>query len=635
MSSDTSLVFNLVARDRASATMERMKERFNQAAAGIATGVAAALGVGIAANIDAEAASDKLAAQLGVGPEKAAQLAKVSAKVYGDAWGDSTATVNEAIKGVYQNIGDTSQAEGGLEGVTKKVLALSETFDQDLSATTSAVGQMLKTGLADNADEALDIVTRGLQSGANKADDLMDTINEYGTQWRKFGLDGQTAMGLLSQGLKAGARDADVVADSIKEFSIRAIDGSDSTIAGFKSLGLNADDMAAKISKGGKGAADALDLTLDKLRDMPDKNKRAATAVQLFGTQAEDLGDSLYALDPSHATDALGKVGGAADKMAKTIHDNPAAALEAFKRQTIQKLGEVAGSFVQFAMANQGIMKPLAITLGGIALTILAVKGATMAWSAAQAVWTAATAIATAAQWAWNLSMWAWPGTWIIAAILAVVAIIVLIATKTTWFQDLWRKVWGGIKSAADSVGRWFTGTLWPWIGGVWDKIAGGARGARDGIKSAFNSVVDFFKKMPERISKAASGMWNGIKSSFKGAVNGIIRGWNALEFTVGGGSFMGIDIPKFTLGVPDIPLLAKGGTITGSGSVIVGEKGPEMLSLPTGASVTPLSRSGGGGGVVTVRFDTTGAYDDMLRLIRRMVRVEGRGDVQTAFKPR
>src|SRR4249919_4288210 len=128
--SDTSLVFNLVARDRASAAIGKVNEKMQTAATGIATGIAGAIGVGVAANLDMEAASDKLAAQLGVGAEKQAELAAISAKVYSNAWGESTADVNEAIKGVYQQIGDTSQAQGGLEGVTTKVMALSQTFDQ-------------------------------------------------------------------------------------------------------------------------------------------------------------------------------------------------------------------------------------------------------------------------------------------------------------------------------------------------------------------------------------------------------------------------------------------------------------------------------------------------------------------------
>ena len=48
--------------------------------------------------------------------------------------------------------------------------------------------------------------------------------------------------------------------------------------------------------------------------------------------------------------------------------------------------------------------------------------------------------------------------------------------------------------------------------------------------------------------------------------------------------------IPTFT--APQIPMLAQGGMIRTAGSVIVGEKGAELLTLPRGAQVTPLAKT-------------------------------------------
>jgi hypothetical protein len=505
MSSDTSLVFNLVTRERASEGLAKMKEKFGAASAGIGAALGVGIGASIAASMDMEAANDKLAAQLGVGPVEAAKLAKVSAHVYSNAWGESTADVNDAIKGVYQNIGDTSAATGGLEGVTTKVIALRDTFDQDLGGVTAAVGQMMKTGLAANADEAMDIITAGFQKGANKADDFLDTLNEYGTQFRKVGIDGQMATGLISQGLKAGARDGDIVADSIKEFSIRAIDGSKTTAAGFQSIGLNAGDMAAKIGKGGQSATDALDLTLDKLRGIKDPVQQAAVATELFGTQAEDMGAALYALDPSSAVQALGKVGGAADRMAKTVGDNPKAALEGFKRSALMATTQIAGHFVAFAMKNQQVFKPLAAVLAGVAAAILLVQVGTVVWTAATTAWTVAQSIATAAQWAYNAALAANPIVLIIIAVIALIAVIVLIATKTTWFQTAWKAMTAAVSIAwnwvVDMVKKgvdflimiFLNFTLVGLIINHWNSIKRGAI-------TAWNATIDFIKAIPGRL---------------------------------------------------------------------------------------------------------------------------------------
>jgi hypothetical protein len=82
--------------------------------------------------------------------------------------------------------------------------------------------------------------------------------------------------------------------------------------------------------------------------------------------------------------------------------------------------------------------------------------------------------------------------------------------------------------------------------------------------------------------------MWDGIKNAFKEAINFIIRGWNRLEFRVPGFSIGPIGYDGFTLGVPDIPLLADGGIVNRATLAVIGEAGPE--------AVVPLDQIRGGG---------------------------------------
>lgn len=54
------------------------------------------------------------------------------------------------------------------------------------------------------------------------------------------------------------------------------------------------------------------------------------------------------------------------------------------------------------------------------------------------------------------------------------------------------------------------------------------------------------------------------------------------------------------------VPALAEGGDIRGAGAVLVGERGPELLNLPQGARVTPLSGSSrvGAGGDINISIE-------------------------------
>lgn len=323
--------------------------------AGLAVAAGAVFTKGFAQALEQGNVTSKLQVQLGATPAEAKKYGQVAGSLYTHGITDTFEEGANAIKLVMQQgLLPPKATNAQIQSIAGKVTDLSKTFDMDLGGATNAVAQMMKTGLAKNAKEALDILTVGAQKGADKAGDLADTFNEYGTQFRKVGLDGKTAMGLLSQGLQAGARDADIVADSIKEFSIRAVDGSKTTAQGFQSLGLNADDMASRIARGGKSSSQALDLTLDKLRSIKDPAERSRIAVMLFGTQAEDMGDALYALDPSKAVDTLGKVGGAADKMGKTLHSGPSHQIEVFKRTLEQGVVNFIGGTVLPALMKFG-----------------------------------------------------------------------------------------------------------------------------------------------------------------------------------------------------------------------------------------------------------------------------------------
>jgi len=315
------------------------------AAAGAA--IAGAVGAAVVGGMNIEAANDKLAAQLGAGSPLAEAAGQVAGHLYAQAYGDSLSEVNEAVRQVLQNgllPEDATNAQ--IEAITGRVMDLAKTFDQDLGGTTNAVAQMIRTGLADNAGQALDVLTRGFQQGDDKAGDLLDTFNEYGVQFQKLGLDGTAAMGLISQAIDAGARDSDVAADALKEFAIRAVDGSKLTAQGFQMVGMNADDMAAKIAAGGPTATDALGQVLDGLRNIEDPAMRAQAATALFGTQAEDLGAALYAMDTTTAVQSMGNVAGAADKMGAALNDNASTNIESFKRQAQLAFVEVLGGKV-------------------------------------------------------------------------------------------------------------------------------------------------------------------------------------------------------------------------------------------------------------------------------------------------
>lgn len=703
-----------------------MGERFNTAAAGIGVGFAAVLGASIMQSMDMEAAGDKLAAQLGLGPAEAAQVAEVSASVYKNAWGESVDEVNLAIKGVYQNIGDTSQAEGGLEGVTTKALALASTFDQDLTMSTAAVGQMIRTGLADNADEAFDILTVGLGTSADKAGDLLETINEYSTQFRRVGLDGQTAIGLISQGLEAGARDADQVADAIGIFGETALAGGKTVDAAFESIGLNADDMAKAIGAGGATAEEALGKTLSALRGTTDEQVKLNAAGALFGDPGKVMGDALYALDPAGAAAAAGmdKAAGAAGRMTDKVSSGPKAAIEEFKRTVMTELGEVAGGVAKFALENKGTVVPLTYAFAGLAATVLVVRGAMMVYSAVSAVVTAANAVISASCWtvmgnylrmmgiglasyariagaavlsaattaaAWVGSALVSIGTWIAAVVRAgvtaaaqflmmaaravawavvmaaqwliamgpvgwVIAVIIglVILIIANWDRiksataAVWDWVWGKIKAVGSFILNYVLGwKLVSFFLNHWQQI-------KTGLANKVVGIIAYVRGLPGKIKSAVGnlgsllfsagtnvvrGLWSGIRSmgswlagQLTGFAKSIIPGPIAKALGIASPSKVMADVVGRWIPAGIVDGIESGqGDLQRTMSTLV-EPPSTASAVSTGRQMSraaaPLLATGG---TQTLRIEISGR-EEVKRLIRTIVREDGRGSVQKTF---
>lgn len=598
----------------------------------------AAAGAALMAGIDQVIEQSKpialLSAQLGAGTPIAAQAGKAAGAVYAKGVVGSMEDATDAVKAAVQNaLVPPDASSGAIAKVADQITNLSTVMGEDAGRVSQAVSQMLRTGMAKSATEAFDILQSGVENGVNKSEDLLDTFNEYPTQFRKLGLSGQAAMGLLSQGLKAGARDSDTVADALKEFSIRAVDGSKTTAAGFKLIGLNGKTMGEQMAKGGKSASNGLALTLAKLKAIKDPVKQQAAAVDLFGTKAEDLGQALFALDPSTAVKGLGNVAGAADKAGKALEESAGAKLESFKRQAQEALVTQLAKAIPVITAtfgwlskNSSWVTPLATGLGILAIAI---------------------GIVVAVQWAWNAALALSPVTWIIIGIVALIAVIVLVATKTKFFQTIWAAVWGFLKG----VGAWFAGPFanffkaayrmfidgamqaWHGIVAAWNGVKSATNAVKSALGAAVNWIVSKWRGMvsalvsaKNRVSSALSGMWNGMKNGFRSAINYVIGKWNSLHFSIPSFSILGKSFGGGSIGVPNIPYMADGGITTGPTLAMIGE-GKEQ------EAVVPLSKlpdvAGGQRAQQVNVVIAPGGEQEFRRWIKKSIRVTG--PIQTA----
>jgi hypothetical protein len=275
---------------------------------------------------------------------------------------------------------------------------------------------------------------------------------------------------------------------------------------------------------------------------------------------------------------------------------------------------------------------------------ITALVTAMIAYGAALKAYAVYQAIATAVQWASNAAFLASPITWIILAIIALVAGIIYLATKTKFFQTVWAAVWGFLKK----VGAWFAGpfaNFFVMIGnkikafaiGAWNlikayfgfwygmflKVKGWGASAVDWLVSKWNSFMTFIKGIPKKVSGALSSMWNGLKSGFRSAINWVIGKWNGIRFSIPSFSILGKNFGGGSIGVPRIPQLADGGLVRarpGGTLVNVGEGGQDEAVVPLNrAPDLAQTRE-----VPKIEVGIVGNETDFRRWLRKSVRIRG-----------
>ncbi len=494
------------------------------AVAGAAAG--AALTAGFFDAVSVEAGLSKVQGQLGLTEEEAARVGVVSAELFANGWGTGADQINEAISSVIGNIdGMRTASDDQLSGISQNVLTVANTFDQDLGGITTAVGQLMRTGMATDAQQALDIITTGLQSNTRAGTDLLDTFTEYPALFERLGLDGQTATGLIAQGLDAGARSTDLVADALKEFQIRATDGSTASAEGFRALGIDAAAMTAQIAAGGEGASAGLDQVLDSLRNMTDPVARNAAAVALFGTQAEDLGGALFALDPSAAVGALGEVGGAAENLSGIMADDAQATITEFTRSIQTSFQETAAAAIPVIQPVLELLTQFAPILGPLAVVIGAVSAGILIMNGVMKVWAAVQAVQTAAQWANNAAWLASPITWIVLAIIAAIAILVVIIVLVV-------KHWDQIKAAGVAAWEAIIGWISQAIGWLGDRITAPIRAVMNWFENLRQGAVSVFQSIIAWVQNAIDWLLNLARNAIPGWAKDLL-GMSRMSMTV------------------------------------------------------------------------------------------------------
>lgn len=522
----------------------------------------------------------------------------------------AAAAFNELDEGydtIIKKTGATGDALDGLQGSMRNVLG---NLPTDAATAGVAIGEV-NTRFGATGDALEQLSADFIRFAEINKTDVNSSIDDVDAIMRKYGIDaGETGsvLGLLT---KAG-QDTGISMDTLKNTlktngaTLKEVGldltGSVNLLAQFEANGVDATAALAGLKKAqqnatadGRTLGDALGETVEKIKNTADETEALQIATELFGrkgaaemTQAiregrvsvEDLSSSLsdYAdtvqstfdatLDPpDQAKVALNNLKIAGAELGATIMDTLAPILA----DLVEKVKAFAAWFTNLDDGQKQMIVTIGAVVAALGPALIAIVKVISGVDTVVSILGQVTGFVT--------------GTLIpvVGAVpLAIAGVVLAIAVFGDQIQAVLQAVDNFLQGvfAVD-----FTNVFGPVLGEALNVFFANVSNIWDAVKGVFNGIIDFVRGVFTGDWERA---WNGVKEIFGGIFDGLVNtaisGVNGVIGTLN-------KLPGVNIGtIGSIPYLAKGG-IVAKGSAIVGEAGPELLTVANGRTVVqPLT---------------------------------------------
>lgn len=399
--------------------------------------------------------------------------------------------------------------------------------------------------------------------------------------------------------------------------------GSKNMVEAFDSLGVSITDSTGELRSNDDVFADVI----ESLGKIENETERDAVAMQIFGKSAQDLNPLILG-----GADALEELGKEAEDAGLILSQDALDSANEFN-DSIDKLKATAqGSFAEIGTEIATMLIPfiesLAEKIGGVLEWVRGLDAGQIEFigtillviAALSPLMKAISGISGAISFITSTVIPGISGAIsfllanpIVLLIAGIVALVTLIATKGEEILAILQNVDDFLQGI---FAKDWTEVFGPLLGGILNTFFATVKGIWDSIKNIFSGVVDFIRGVfTGDWERALTGLQNIFKGIFEGLIaiakaplNGIIGLLNgiigAINWVIGGINKISFDVPDWVPGiggkrlgfslpnVPSIPYLAKGGILS-SGSAVVGEAGPELLTMiGNRAMVEPLTNS-------------------------------------------
>ena len=550
---------------------------------------------------DYQKASNQLQSETGATAEEMNTLNEAMKNTYANNFGESIEDVSNVIAELRKQVGVKWSADAFQE-MTQDAIILRDTFDYDVNESVRAAKALMDQFGIEGSD-AFDLIAQASQKGLDFSGELLDNVSEYSVQFEKLGFSAEDMFNIFESGANAGAFNLDKIGDAVKEFSIRAIDGSNTTIDGFTRLGLNADEMAQKFASGGDVAKEAFYEVIQRIAEMDNSVEQSIVGVDLFGTMWEDLGPDVVTQLGS-IRDGFDSTKDTMQELSQIKYDDLGSALQGIGRQVQTNLllpisdkllpifndlanklneafssGEIQGSidkiadaignlvtgvagfvekwlptiidFVSWVIQNAPTIISLLAGIG-VGLKVFQVaKGISSFVTAFKSASTAVQGVSGAFK-AFNTVLNANPIILIVTVIATLVTALITLWNTNEGFRNAVISAWNAIKGAFQTVINAIVGFFTETIPNAWNSFITGIENLGQTIwntlVNAWNSIVSFFTEtIPAWIQSIIT--WFQQLPYNLGLLVGQMVG-HLIQFGVNAWNWVTTELPKIILGI-------------------------------------------------------------------------------------
>ena len=618
-------------------TVKNVGNGFKDASRAIAPVSATAAGVGIAGlkvAADFEKGMSEVKAVTGATEQEFEQLRQKAIDL-GASTSFSSQEVAAAMTEMAKAGWDTTQINSGMEGVLDAAAASGESLG---TVSTIIADSITGFGLAaSDSSRVADLLTQAANAGTISISDLGETMKYVAPLGQSMGFsieDVVTAVTAMSQagikGEQAGtslraamlnmANPTKEAAAAMDQLGLQVVDEN----GNFKSLKEILDQMRAGLAGYTQEEQAAILSTISGttaysgLQGVLNLTQQEYDAVSASMQNSQGVADATAAVMQDNLSGASEQLGGALESLAIVLAEDVIPWLTEVIRsvtdwvENFSQMDEGTQNFVLGLLAVVAVAAPVLSAIGGIVGGI----GTLLTWiPKIGPAFTAVQTLLTGKVFPAIVNGFKGVVSFFMAnpLLLAVTLAVGAIALFGDEIQAILQKVDDFLQNIF--VKDW-TEVFGPTLGGIMNGAMQTIKDIWDGIKKFFDGIIDFIRGvftgdwerawkgvteifegafgLLEGIAKAPINAIIGLLNGLIGAINWAIDGLNSLSFDVPdwvpgiGGKSWGFNIPS----IPDIPYLAKGGILS-RGSAVVGEAGPELLTLSGGrAIVQPLTGS-------------------------------------------